>query len=114
MGLTFNKSINCLGGLFRLNLSAKGVGISTGVRGARISIGPNGTNISIGAHGIRFRKKLRTNKVGPTLNEEYNHIYNIWAAIGYSEKPDCGKCHCDLTGMQVHKSVENYLCPNCS
>lgn len=45
-------------GPFALNLSTKGVGISTGVKGARISVGPNGTFVHLGRKGFYYRKKV--------------------------------------------------------
>ncbi|MCK5107820.1 MAG: DUF4236 domain-containing protein [Nanoarchaeota archaeon] len=45
-------------GPFALNLSTKGVGISTGVKGARLSVGPNGTFVHLGRKGFYYRKKI--------------------------------------------------------
>jgi len=45
-------------GPFALNLSTKGIGISTGVKGARLSVGPNGTFIHLGRQGFYYRKKI--------------------------------------------------------
>lgn len=56
MGFYFRKSKSL--GLFRLNFSKSGVGVSTGVKGARLSIGPTGTHIHLGRNGIYYRKKL--------------------------------------------------------
>lgn len=56
MGVFFRKSINL--GPIRLNLSTKGVGVSTGVKGARLSMGPNGTFVHLGRHGLYYRKKI--------------------------------------------------------
>lgn len=56
MGFYFRKSKSF--GLFRLNFSKSGVGVSTGVKGARLSVGPTGTYINLGRNGIYYRKKL--------------------------------------------------------
>jgi len=45
-------------GPFALNLSTKGIGISTGIKGARVSIGPNGTFVHLGRQGFYYRKKI--------------------------------------------------------
>ena len=115
MALSFSKSISCLDGLIRLNLSAKGIGISTGIKGARVSVGPTGTFISLAKYGLRYRKKLVVEKCsGPTLNEEYNKIYNTWKAIGYDALPACEKCFADLTNSLIYKSKdEEFICTEC-
>jgi hypothetical protein len=56
MGFYFRKSVNV--GLFRLNLSKSGIGISTGVKGLRAGFGPRGTYVSIGAGGLYYRQTL--------------------------------------------------------
>lgn len=53
---------------------------------------------------------------GPTLNPWYNRIYNIWAGIGWSEFPDCCRCHCNVTGKNLHRTKNEYaewLCDDC-
>ena len=45
-------------GPFSLNLSTKGIGISTGIKGARLSVGPNGTFVHLGRQGFYYRKKI--------------------------------------------------------
>lgn len=58
MGWSFRKSLS-LGGLFRLNLSKGGVGVSVGVKGARVSIDPKGrAAVTVGRGGLYARKSL--------------------------------------------------------
>lgn len=56
MGLFFKKSQNF--GLFKLNYSKSGIGISFGVKGFRISKNSKGTYINAGAKGLYYRKKI--------------------------------------------------------
>jgi hypothetical protein len=58
MGLFFRKSINF--GLFRINLSKSGIGVSAGVKGARISTGSRGTYINLGRNGVYYRQKMNS------------------------------------------------------
>lgn len=70
MGFFFRKSVNF--GLFRINFSKSGVGVSTGVKGARVSWGPRGKYLSLGRGGMYYRKKLdgKSNPITPpTVNE---------------------------------------------
>lgn len=70
MGFFFRKSVNF--GLFRINFSKSGVGVSTGVKGARVSWGPRGKYLSLGRGGFYYRKKLdgKSNPITPpTVNE---------------------------------------------
>jgi len=60
MGFSFRKSVKL--GPMRLNLSKKGVGVSTGVKGARVSVGPRGTQLSVGGGGLYYRTKLGSSK----------------------------------------------------
>lgn len=58
MGWSFRKSLS-LGGLFRLNLSKGGVGVSVGVKGARVSLDPKGrATVTVGRGGLYARKNL--------------------------------------------------------
>ena len=50
MGFRFQKRIN-LGGGLRLNLSKRGVGVSSGVKGFRVGIGPRGTRTTASIPG---------------------------------------------------------------
>jgi hypothetical protein len=45
-------------GLFRINFSSVGVGISAGIPGFRVGAGPRGNYIQMGAHGIYYRAAL--------------------------------------------------------
>ena len=57
MGFSIFKGIR-LGKNVRLNISARGLGISTGIKGLRVGVGPRGTRLS-GSHGpIRYQKLL--------------------------------------------------------
>ncbi len=67
MGFFFRKSINL--GIFRVNFSKKGVGVSTGVKGARVSWGPTGKYLSVGRNGIYYRKKLDSKPKNPVLSD---------------------------------------------
>lgn len=58
MGFYFRKSKSLLGGLFRLNFSKRGVGVSTGVKGARFVVGPAGTYVHLGRKGFYYKKYL--------------------------------------------------------
>lgn len=58
MGFYFRKSKSLLGGLFRLNFSKRGVGVSTGVKGARFLVGPAGTYVHFGREGFYYKKYL--------------------------------------------------------
>jgi hypothetical protein len=53
MGLYFRKSVRM--GLFRINFSSAGVGISAGIPGLRVGTGPRGNYIQMGAHGVYYR-----------------------------------------------------------
>lgn len=57
MGLSLRKSFKLVPGL-RLNVSTRGVGLSTGVRGARVSVGPRGVNVYGGVGPVRYAKKI--------------------------------------------------------
>lgn len=50
MGFRFRRSLRIAPGL-RLNLSARGVGLSAGIRGLRVGIGPRGPYVSAGIPG---------------------------------------------------------------
>lgn len=56
MGFFYRKSINF--GLFRINFSKSGIGISTGVKGARVSFGPTGKYITLGRKGFYYKKSI--------------------------------------------------------
>ena len=56
MGLFFKKSKNF--GLFKLNMSKSGIGVSLGVKGLRLSAGPRGVYLNASKDGIYYRKKL--------------------------------------------------------
>jgi hypothetical protein len=50
MGFRFSKSLNLPGG-FRLNVGARGVGVSWGVRGFRVGVGPRGARYTASVPG---------------------------------------------------------------
>lgn len=55
MGVYIRKSINF--GLFRLNISKSGIGVSVGVKGARVGERPDGKEyVTAGKKGVFFRK----------------------------------------------------------
>jgi len=56
MGLYFRKSVRM--GLFRVNFSRSGIGLSAGIPGFRIGTGPRENYIQMGAHGIYYRAAL--------------------------------------------------------
>ena len=56
MGLFFKKSKNL--GLFKLNFSKSGIGMSFGVKGFRISKNSKGTYLNAGKNGFYYRKKI--------------------------------------------------------
>ena len=56
MGFYFRKSINF--GLFTLNFSKSGIGISFGTTGARFSLGPKGGRMNLGRNGVYYRKDI--------------------------------------------------------
>ena len=56
MGFHFRKSLKF--GLFRLNFSKSGVGVSAGMKGARVSVNAHGAYINVGANGVYYRKKI--------------------------------------------------------
>lgn len=58
MGFYFRKSKSLLGGLFRLNFSKRGIGVSSGVKGARFVVGPAGTYVHLGRKGFYYKKYL--------------------------------------------------------
>lgn len=60
MGFYFRKSINL--GLFRINFSKSGIGISFGFKGFRVSKGPKGTTLSAGKNGLYYTKTLSSKK----------------------------------------------------
>jgi len=58
MGFYFRKSINL--GLFRINISKSGIGISFGVKGFRVSVDPKGkTTLNAGKGGLHYTKTLK-------------------------------------------------------
>ena len=57
MGFTVRKSFNF--GLFRINLSKSGIGISLGIPGFRVGIRPTGSAyLHSGKYGIQYRKEF--------------------------------------------------------
>ena len=61
MGFYFKKSINL--GLFRINFSKSGIGISFGIKGLRISKNAKGTTtLSAGKNGLYYTKTLSSKK----------------------------------------------------
>ena len=63
MGVYIRKSINF--GLFRLNISKSGIGVSVGVKGARVGERPDGKKyVHAGRGGVYFRKFFSTKKKG--------------------------------------------------
>lgn len=58
MGFYFKKSLNF--GLFRINISKSGIGISFGVKGCRISVDPKGkTTLNAGKGPLHYTKTLK-------------------------------------------------------
>ncbi|WP_353894195.1 DUF4236 domain-containing protein [Proteinivorax hydrogeniformans] len=76
MGFRFRKSVK-LGKGVRLNLSKRGVGVSTGVKGARVGIGPRGVRqtVSVPGTGVSFVKERRLgpSKASLTPSSNNNH-----------------------------------------
>lgn len=58
MGFYFRKSINF--GLFRLNFSKSGIGMSAGVKGARVSKTPKGAYVHFGSNGFYYKQRIDT------------------------------------------------------
>lgn len=61
MGLFFKKSKKM--GLFRLNSSKSGFGLSFGTKGCRLSINSKGIQLNTGTKGIFYRKTITWNKL---------------------------------------------------
>lgn len=61
MGLFFRKSKKI--GLFRLNTSKSGFGLSFGVKGCRFSLNQKGIQFNAGSKGAYYRKSLSWNKL---------------------------------------------------
>lgn len=75
MGFYFRKSKNLFGGLFRLNFSKRGVGVSTGVKGARFVVGPAGTYVHLGQKGFYYKKYLGKGLFNSDKEkEQYNQL----------------------------------------
>lgn len=75
MGLFFRKSKQI--GLFRLNASKSGFGLSFGIKGCRLSINPRGIQLNAGVKGTYYRKsvswnKLKSNNTSVYKNEKDN------------------------------------------
>lgn len=68
MGMFFKKSKNF--GLFKLNFSKSGIGISFGIKGFRISQNSKGTYLNAGGKGFYCRKKLDSKTKQPIENTE--------------------------------------------
>lgn len=72
MGLFFKKSKKF--GLFRLNASKSGLGLSFGVKGCRIAVNSKGVQVNTGTKGVYYRKSVSWNKLKGehpnTLQEE--------------------------------------------
>ncbi|MGC2235440.1 MAG: DUF4236 domain-containing protein [Pyrinomonadaceae bacterium] len=58
MGFYFRKSVNF--GIFRLNFSKSGIGVSAGVKGARISKTPKATYVHFGTNGFYYKQRINT------------------------------------------------------
>ena len=58
MGLFFRKSLDL--GLFKINFTKSGIGISFGVKGARVSVNPKRTQLQVGRKGIYYKKSVKT------------------------------------------------------
>lgn len=68
MRMFFKKSKNF--GLFKLNFSKSGIGISFGIKGFRISQNSKGTYLNAGGKGFYCRKKLDSKTKQPIENTE--------------------------------------------
>ena len=58
MGFFIRKSINL--GLFRINFTKSGIGISFGTTGARVSVNPKQTQLHLGRKGVYYKKSVKT------------------------------------------------------
>jgi len=61
MGFYIRKSIDL--GLFRINFSKSGIGISFGPKGAKVSLGPRGAQVHAGRKGIYYKKSVSKDKI---------------------------------------------------
>lgn len=75
MGFYFRKSNSLLGGIFKLNFSKSGVGISTGIKGARFVVGPAGTYVHLGRQGFYYKKYLGKGLVKSNKGNEQNNQF---------------------------------------
>jgi hypothetical protein len=74
MGFYIRKAIN-LGGGVRLNLSARGLGLSAGVKGFRIGMNGRGTYVHMGRGGLYYRKQFSYSP--PRQNGHQNTPQNL-------------------------------------
>lgn len=89
MGFYFRKSKGFLGGLFRLNFSKKGIGISTGVKGARFVVGPAGTYVHLGRNGFYYKKYLGKNLLKTKKDKDkYDKLSNSYHIPESDELPN--------------------------
>lgn len=80
MGFHLRKSVNL--GLFKLNLSNSGVGISTGIKGLRFGIDGKGRSYVSGGKGaLRYRKYIKNEQPNEDINTEENVIIDSGKAI---------------------------------
>ena len=110
MGFFFRKSVNF--GLFRLNFSKKGVGVSTGVKGARLSWGPNGKYLSLGRGGFYYRKKLDGKSNTETLPTQPTVIDNI-ASTNYQSSENNNMRYLNIFGIVPTILVIGFVAYKC-
>jgi hypothetical protein len=60
MGMYFRESVRI--GLFWVNFSGTGIGVSAGIPGLRFGAGTHGNYLQMGAHGIYYRSSLSTHR----------------------------------------------------
>lgn len=97
MGLFFKKSKKL--GLFRLNFSKSGIGVSFGVKGFRVSTNSKRTQVNIGANGVYYRKSISNKKLKNAV-EQNNEINENTPQIKKQEKP--------ILYVYRTKELENY------
>lgn len=97
MGLFFKKSKKL--GLFRLNFSKSGIGVSFGVKGFRVSTNSKRTQVNIGANGVYYRKSISNKKIKNAIEQNNEFNENISQTLK-QEKP--------ILYVYRTKELENY------
>lgn len=113
MGFFFRKSINF--GLFRINFSKRGVGISTGVKGARVSFGPAGKYVSLGRKGFYYKKSIGKIFSKTNIGKQTNGITtnNFSRVTSYESKDNNNMKYLNIFGIFPSLLILGFITYKC-